>query len=63
MILICDNAKCCPYSIALLILQNKYLIAVLLSGEIPFSPLERPNTEAARIFYNAPDTPPILPIG
>ena len=30
---------------------------------IPFSPLERPNTEAAQIFYNAPATPPILPIG
>jgi hypothetical protein len=44
-------------------MQIHITIAVLLSGEIPFSPLERPNTEAARIFYNAPDTPPILPIG
>ena len=36
---------------------------MLLSGEIPFSPIERPNTEAARIFYSAPNTPPILPVG
>ncbi|XP_063689076.1 transcription factor ETV6-like isoform X2 [Bolinopsis microptera] len=42
--------------------RNITMADLLLSGEIPFSPLERPNTEAARIFYNAPDTPPILPI-
>ncbi|KAL5265869.1 hypothetical protein ACHWQZ_G006512 [Mnemiopsis leidyi] len=42
--------------------RNRTMADLLLSGDIPFSPLERPNTEAARIFYNAPDTPPILPI-
>ena len=34
-----------------------------MSGTIQFVPLERPHTDAARIFYSAPDTPPILPIG